>query len=94
MFSIAKESGFFPYKSVSRLCSIYGEPLRAELFLTRGDEVLVADMVVDVTDPTRDAINEHVIINSLGWAGEGCANWKIHKYRPMQRGHNFIPLAI
>ncbi|KAG6542682.1 hypothetical protein Mapa_015917 [Marchantia paleacea] len=65
--------------------------VRADLYLVREDQVTVADVVV--TDPTRDTVSEGVITHPPGWAASGAAV-KVSKYRGMQRGHLFVPLAL
>ncbi|KAG6551070.1 hypothetical protein Mapa_007305 [Marchantia paleacea] len=91
VFAMAREGGYLTLRE--RWYALQSTRVRGGHCTWFGeDQVTVADVVV--TDPTRDTVSEGVITHLPGWATSGAAAAKVSKYRGMQRGHLFVPLAL
>jgi len=69
-----------------------GVLLQVDFYMTRKDYVFVVNrMVIDLT---RETLALSVINPPIGATMEPSAIAKIHKYRRLQKGHYFIPMAM
>ncbi len=86
--------------SFERVGMLYGESsgvflgvsLRVDLYMTREDQVFVADVVV--TDPTWETVASSVINQLVGVVMKFCTIVKICKYRGLHEGHHFNLMAM
>jgi hypothetical protein len=66
--------------------------LQVDLYMTRKDQVFVANVIV--IDSTQETLASSVISPPVGAIVEFSTIAKIHKYRRLQKGLHFIPMAM
>jgi hypothetical protein len=66
--------------------------LQIDLYMTREDQVFVANVMV--TDLTWETMATSVINQPIGAIVELSAIAKIHKYKGLHDKHHFIPMAM
>ncbi len=66
--------------------------LQVDLYMTRKDQVFVANVIV--IDSAQETLASSVISPPVGAIVELSAIAKIHKYRRLQKGLHFISMAM
>jgi hypothetical protein len=90
MYAFARESGHAIWKERWYALAL-GVSLQIDLYMTREDQVFVANVVV--TDLTEETMASSVITRPVGVAMKLNVIAKIRKYKGLHEGHHFIPMA-
>jgi hypothetical protein len=89
MYALVRKSGHSVWKKYTFTS---GVSLRENFYMTHEDQVFIVDVIVN--DPTRETMVLNIITRLVGVVAELNAIAKIRKYKGLQEGHHFIPMAM